>query len=751
MDSIIKKAIEFFYSINKFESISASSNWQFLIAFISPIVLIILVFLSLTKFTKRTDEHTKGLLRIFRESGKYIDGLFVEIDNTKELLRYFIFGNKFKRKLIFEHNRFVKNRYFADISKKLNYRFKINCFSTKNGVIKKIKKNKTIIDKNSPKKDSKDVDFAFFVDKVKYGYNNEFEGINRKIKISSENSIILIGNAGNGKTTLMCNMAQTLVRSKYPCLYINSKEVQGNLTKHFVNVLPIFKKLKNNEAVMFLRIANILLFLKRKYFVIIVDALNENDNDSFIQSIDEFNKYIMGFSRFKVMYSCRKEYYNIRSKKYFPDERKKPYEVVIDDNNKTHRATEKIFDVYREFYNYAGNIRENSKNKMLNSLLLMRMFFEVNANSSNDTSQLYNHRIFKQYIEKVNEANSEIQLSVILDKISDLMIENKQYSEINIALLDYSKCLIDEILDNNLILSKRIINHSGEIHESEETTIYFTFDEIRDYYLSRRIIYRCDEKDNFDFLFETCNYLYENKITAIEGVLKYAYFHLMENQRYDIAKDLLYKYYNYSNNNHFYEFHNDMEYHILGVNIVMECPRKNFLEFEKLFIFFCMNHYNGIFMKLFNNLLKNEVCGYQPNLDIFIEGILFRKTVIKRIIDIFEKEYNDIDFYSHSNYEKYKALIIYLDNYSETIKDNKNIIKLFILLTILLPYNDYFFAKIVNNRYTDNLVIELLNDNENDELNQLLLELKDDIDNYSENIDETFNTELKNILGLLGE
>lgn len=748
MDSIIKKAIEFFYSINKFEIISAFSNWQFLIAFIPPIALIILGFVSLTEFTKKTDKQTKDVLQIFRRSGKYIDGLFVEIDDKKELLRYFIFGNKFKSKLICEHNKFVNNRYFTDISKKLNYKFRINCFSTKKSVIKKIKKNKNIIDTNSPKKDSKDIDFAFFVDKVKHGYNNEFDDINRKLTISSKNSIILIGNAGNGKTTLMCNMAQTLVRRKYSCLYINSKEVSGNLLKYFVNILPIFKKLKNNEAVIFLHIVNTLLTLKRKYFVIIVDALNENDNDIFIQSIDEFNKYIMGFSRFKVMYSCRKEYYNIRSKKYFPEENKKPYEVVIDDNNKTNRATEKVFNVYREFYNYSGNVREDSKNKMLNSLLLMRMFFEVNANSSNDTSQLYNHRIFKQYIGKVNEANSEIQLSVILDKISDLMIENKQYSEINITLLNYSKCLIDGILDNNLILSKRITKHSGEIHESEESLIYFTFDEIRDYYLSRRIIYRCEDKKNFDFLFETCDYLYVNKITAIEGVLKYTYFHLMEKQRYDIAKELLYKYYNYSGNDHFYEFYNDMEYHILGVNIVMECPRKNFLDFEKLFIFSCMNFYPRIFIKLFNNLLKNEIYGYQPNLDIFIEGILFQNTDVKNIIAVFEQEYGDNDFYSHGNYEKYKALLIYLDNYLENIKDNKNIIKLFILLTILLPYDDYFFAKIVNNQYTNDLIIELLNDNENDELNHLLLDLKNDIDNYNESIDETFNIKLKNMLGL---
>ncbi len=748
MESIIKKVIEFFYIFNGSEVVSALSNWQFIIVFISSIVLILLCGFSLAKFTKKTDNYTKDILEIFRDSGKYIDGLFVEIDDKKELLRYFLFENKFKSKIIQEHNRFVNNRYFTDIGKKINYRFVVNRLSTKNGIIKKINKNKAIIESNSPEKNSKDINFAFFVDKIKYGYNVEYDNINRKLKITSENSIILIGNAGNGKTTLMCNMAQTLLRKKYPCIYINSKEVTGNLTKYFVDILPIFKKLKQDNATMFFRVVNLLLYFKRKHFVILVDALNENDDETFIQSINEFNKYIVGFSRFKVMYSCRKEYYNIRSKKYFPDNNKKPFEIVIDDNNKTHRATEKIFNIYRQYYNYSGNVREDSKNKMLNSLLLMRMFFEVNVNSSNDTSQLYNHRIFRQYIKKVNEANSEIQLSVILDKLSDLMIENKQYGEINITLLDLSKSLLDSILDNNLILSKRITKHSGEIHETEETLIYFTFDEIRDYYLSRRIIQRCGEKMNFDFLFQTCDYLYENKISAIEGVLKYTYFHLMENRSYDVAKEILYKYYNYSNNDYYYEFNNDMEYYILGVNIVMECPRKSFLDFEKNFIFSIMNSYTGIFIKLFNNLLKNEICGYQPNLDIFIEGILFEKTNIKKIISHFEQEYVDKDYYIRRNYEKFETLITYLDEHSENLYDNKNIIKLFILLSILFPYKDYFFAKVVNNQFTYNLIIELLNDNKNEELNNKLFDLKNTIENYNENIIDLFNPNLKKFLGL---
>ena len=160
-----------------------------------------------------------------------------------------------------------------------------------------------------------------------------------------------------------------------------------------------------------------------------------------------------------------------------------------------------------------------------------------------------------------------------------------------------------------------------------------------------------------------------------------------------------------------------------------------------------MNSYTGIFIKLFNNLLKNEICGYQPTLIFSLRGYCLRRQ-IKKIISHFEQEYVDKDYYIRRNYEKFETLITYLDEHSENLYDNKNIIKLFILLSILFPYKDYFFAKVVNNQFTYNLIIELLNDNKNEELNNKLFDLKNTIENYNENIIDLFNPNLKKFLGL---
>lgn len=750
MEKIISSIGEYFYSINDSEFIAAISSWQFVVVIIASVASLIFFVISSIRFTNKVNKRSSQVLDLFRETGKYIDGLFVEIDNKKEFLRYFVFGSKFKKKLIKEHNKLVSNRCFEDIGQHLKYNFKISHFSNNSSIIRKTEKNQNVIESNSLNRDRKDVNFAIFVDTVKHGYNNALVDVKEKNKMISEHSAILIGNAGNGKTTLLCNMAQALIRNKFPCVYINSRDVSGELKKYFVNTLPICDKFKNDVAIKFLHYINFLLSIKNKYFIIIVDALNENDIEAFTQSIGEFNEYILKFSRFKVLYSCRSEYYNIRSKKYFTNINKKPYELAIDDCYKTARATEKVFNLYREHYNYSGNISEDSKNKMLHSLLLMRMFFEINKNSNNDTSQLYNHRIFYQYIKNINNATSEIKLSDILDKISDLMIESKQFNEINIESLNYPSNTIDQILDNNLILSKKITTHPGEIHQSEVTKIYFTFDEIRDYCISRRIIDKCSSNNSFDFLFEICDYLYENKISAIEGVLKYSYFHLMEKKLGGIAKELLRNYYNYSNDENYYVFSREMVYPNLGLAVVMECPHEEFLDFEKVFIYSCMNSSFRSFINLFNNLLRNEIRNYKPNLDVFIDGILYEKTNIEAIKKHLKQEYDDESYYYRANTEKFEALTEYLDNNYESIKNNTNILKLFILLSILIPDYDYFFNKVSDVPLINELIDDLLEQCKNSKLTQLLLEFKSDVNNFSNDINKQFD-DLKAIMFLMGE
>ena len=56
------------------------------------LVLMTSLFLIRKKANKYTDEQIKKLIH----DGKYIPGIFVELNNSKEVLRYFVYGKKWR-------------------------------------------------------------------------------------------------------------------------------------------------------------------------------------------------------------------------------------------------------------------------------------------------------------------------------------------------------------------------------------------------------------------------------------------------------------------------------------------------------------------------------------------------------------------------------------------------------------------------------------------------------------------------------
>nr|WP_318741407.1 hypothetical protein [uncultured Treponema sp.] len=87
--------------------------WSVLLIFIAVIGFIIYVLRS----SKRINLLSKKVLDDFKRQKKYIPHLFTEIDNTMEFLRYFVYGKKWKKKLINKFNSiFSKDKYFKTIA-----------------------------------------------------------------------------------------------------------------------------------------------------------------------------------------------------------------------------------------------------------------------------------------------------------------------------------------------------------------------------------------------------------------------------------------------------------------------------------------------------------------------------------------------------------------------------------------------------------------------------------------------------------
>ena len=217
--------------------------------------------------------------------------------------------------------------------------------------------------------------------------------------------MIVVGSAGNGKTSLLCRATETAIRSQYPCLMISSRDIDNNDTiEYILDKLPLQWKVKNHPC-WFLRIINLALLIKRKYLFIIVDAINENDSVNFLNSVGKITDYFSKYSRVKILLSCRSEYFDCRYQKLFKKSDNQPHIFKLNTTDYDERAIHKFFVKYSDYYNVTKSFSENIQNKINKSLLLMRMFFEVNSNRVHDNLEFQNAKIYKQYYQKFIKKN----------------------------------------------------------------------------------------------------------------------------------------------------------------------------------------------------------------------------------------------------------------------------------------------------------------------------------------------------------
>jgi len=92
-----------------------------------------------------------------------------------------------------------------------------------------------------------------------------------------QKNVILVGNAGNGKTSLMCRKSEIAIASGIPCLLVNSRDIKEDCTEHIIKRLPIPAKMRNMVP----------LYLRLKLWIINMCALERIDPAAikFLQSL----------------------------------------------------------------------------------------------------------------------------------------------------------------------------------------------------------------------------------------------------------------------------------------------------------------------------------------------------------------------------------------------------------------------------------------------------------------------------------
>lgn len=85
---------------------------------ITLVVAIFVLMNSLFSIRKKANKYTGEQVKKLIQDGKYIPGVFVELNNSKEVLRYFVYGKKWRKRLIKNFN-YVYDNSYGEILKKL--------------------------------------------------------------------------------------------------------------------------------------------------------------------------------------------------------------------------------------------------------------------------------------------------------------------------------------------------------------------------------------------------------------------------------------------------------------------------------------------------------------------------------------------------------------------------------------------------------------------------------------------------------
>jgi len=710
---------------------NASTIWSFL----GILLLIILSVVFLARLNSNLNKDSIKQIAIFERERKYIKELYIELNETPEMLRYFAFSTKWKSRIVKIFNSLFNDTDGKKLKKKITTKsFRLSKYISKRNLSVKLEEYKMFF--NDLRAQQNDLraefgDYYFALQHSAFTYGRKIEKLEFLNQISNSKEVLLIGNAGNGKTNTLCGFANLLINNNYPCMFINSKTIKNNnCFDYFVKKLNI-PTLIGSYSEIYLFITNLLLLLRRKHLIVIVDAINENDHIDFVESLGEFVNKLQKYKRIKILMSCRNEYFEARYKHYFESCCAPPLVINTRDFKYSERAKEQILSAYSEHFHFNGRISSNAKRTLFRSLILMRIFFEVYESKNDVIVDLNNYEIYKKYINKLISENDKIDFENILNNMVLNMITNSEYSwvetnELNIDRESFAE--LQKVLDNNFLISKTYVENEGLITESKKECLYFVFDELRDFCISRYLL-KAGEGTEYKELFSLCTDLYDKRKAPLEGILKYSYMHFKSTAQFEFCTRILFSYCNekvhhwkYDDRSRWHERRTEL-FHNFGITIIFS-DIENILDFERDYIFAACKNDNHDFCQILFYLLVNEFERLIPDSGLLIELVYlldsvtdFESLFYPFVSDRYERHYNE-------------RLIHRLYTFLERIKEKNSSFsigtKQFILLICVADPTEYLLENFLEEIVAEGAALNLLLNNlQLDELRDELLVIKE--------------------------
>lgn len=656
-------------TVEKFEkALGFIGDLETLYGIIGFVILCVLFCCSVISFRKRINKISAHQLCVFKRNKKYIPELFTELNYNLENLRYFVFSKHWKRRIIREYNHQFRNSQGKEIAKiisndsltkKLAYRTSVNDLMTA------IDQRRKIIEQLNNEREENRRRYGekiFFIREYTYFIPAKLSLLYTRCELLKARNIIIVGSAGNGKTNLLCNLVENVIKNNAPCLFINSRDVECDCFDYVINKLVPEKLLRIKRV--YLWVISKLLTLSNKYFFVVIDAINENDSEVFASSIGKMIDQLSKYKRIKVICSCRSEYFDVRYKKYFEKCVVIPYIFPLDQVDYDDRAKEKMMFLYQRHYNVHVALSANVRERLMHSLLLMRLFFEVNTGRNTDNLELRDAEIYKAYLEKVTQDAEPFDFQGRVNDLARRMVGRKDFKEVKLDDLGLStedRKRFKSVLDDNLVISRKIQAGTG-ITERNVEYVYFVFDELRDFCLARYLLTAEEEKKDeaYSDFFLFVEELNAQCLSPLEGVLKYAYHYFKKINRYDLCQSLLDKFSDFVPQDKQNWWDRQSVFANFGLSLVFQAASE-LLEFELEYIVKCIAETPSSFWEIYRFLLKNEYVGAKPDTELLTSLILDKisYTDMQKVVAYF--------FSDRDNKYYYKNTPRAIDNLCDTI------------------------------------------------------------------------------------
>lgn len=478
-----------------------------------------------------------------KEIAKYVPEIFIEESMYKENLRYFSLPILFINKIIYD----LKNMDFHGV----------------NEFLKKEKKQEIIFSGYPNKVDSSNYDNVVCsltrylkkciadveqIDNKKYGGDSieeiytqgyfinssikwDLKDILSQLEYLSYRVLLLTRNAGQGKTNFVCDFTENfLIKRGIVSLFFNAADFCDTpanvLNKYFTQNGKYSESYALEILTQWWKITGIPV-------VIVIDGLNENISLSnfenhILQAINEWLK--LPFLKIIMTTRCEllKERFGKLSKENIGEE----FSLVDMSGQREEKFKNRIFDGYLKHFDVhivRESLLDSTYDLLANDTLLLRFFCEVNRGKEQVYMyDVYKYTLFESYYEnKKNEIKEkkilggDLLFDQLVNHICGYMTDNKIFNNIPRSALNAEEIqLLDHLLEGDIIFKEDQMVKQGFFEETIEV-LSFTFDEFRDFCITRYLLKKEDAMQSFPVIWDMmCN---ENW-NILEGVEKYLFF-----------------------------------------------------------------------------------------------------------------------------------------------------------------------------------------------------------------------------------